>query len=428
MTGLVIIILIFDGIVTNIPSYDLQNRQAFSIQLFFVVEVLICALSQIIYLKIIRRKYDTDQVVGHLRRYSELTYYIVSVTQYLIIALLLVTLLEFTVLNQYHSAILLIQILLSLGLSAGISGLLAFRFLIWIKYRRDYLIVAYTAAAILISINSIFIGLFMSLEMQGKPMVIDPSTFYSNYMITGYQLHGIQSNIQFASFIALWIASIFLLRRQRKKWGAIKFYLVIALPLVYYLGAVQLIISNALVQNQILSPIQSYTFNVVNSILTKPVGGLLFGIAFWMVGRSVSDKGIGDYMKLSAFGIMLLSISNQDAGIYLLPYPPFGLPTITFVGLSSYLLFIGIYYSSLSISINTELRKRIESSVEEQFKFISKIGRSQMENEIANRVKMITKRSAKMLEENSGIQTQLEDNEIEEYVKFVVTEREKMIK
>ena len=33
-----------------------------------------------------------------------------------------------------------------------------------------------------------------------------------------------------------------------------------------------------------------------------------------------------------------------------------------------------------------------------------------------------------MLEENSGIQTQLEDNEIEEYVKFVVSEREKMTK
>ena len=162
--------------------------------------------------------------------------------------------------------------------------------------------------------------------------------------------------------------------------------------------------------------------------MTKPVGGLLFGIAFWMVGRSVSDEGISDYMKLSAIGIMLLSISNQDSGIYLLPYPPFGLPTVTFVGLSSYLLYVGIYYSSVSISINTELRKRIESSVEEQFKFVSKIGKSQMENEIANRVKAITKRSAKILEEDSGIQTQLEDSEIEEYVKFVVTEREKMIK
>jgi hypothetical protein len=115
--------------------------------------------------------------------------------------------------------------------------------------------------------------------------------------------------------------------------------------------------------------------------LTKPVGGVLFGVAFWMVGKGISDKNIRDYMRLSAIGIMLLAISNQDAGIYLLPYPPFGLPTITFMGLSSYLLFVGIYYSSISISINAELRKTIEGSVEEQFRFVSKIGTSEMENE-----------------------------------------------
>ncbi|MGA7900190.1 MAG: hypothetical protein WCA39_15155 [Nitrososphaeraceae archaeon] len=127
-------------------------------------------------------------------------------------------------------------------------------------------------------------------------------------------------------------------------------------------------------------------------------------------------------MKLSAIGIMLLSISNQDAGIYLLPYPPFGLPTITFVGISSYLLFVGIYYSSVSISINTELRKTIESSVEEQFKFVSKIGRSQMENEIESKVKGITRRVAKILEENSGIEAQFENKDIEDYVKVVLQE------
>ena len=121
-------------------------------------------------------------------------------------------------------------------------------------------------------------------------------------------------------------------------------------------------------------------------------------------------------MKPSAIGIMLLSISNQDASIYLLLYPPFGLPTITFMGFSSYLLFIGIYYSSISISMNAELRKTIESSVEEQFKFVSKIGTSQMENEIQNRVKEMTRRSVKMLEESSGIQTQLKSGDIEEYI------------
>ena len=141
---------------------------------------------------------------------------------------------------------------------------------------------------------------------------------------------------------------------------------------------------------------------------------------------------IGHFRKyanitLSAIGIMLLSISNQDAGTYLLPYPPFGLPTITFLGISSYLLFVGIYYSSISISVDTALRRTIESSVEEQFKFVSKMGRSQMERAIESRVKGVTKRSAKILEENSGIQTHIEDSEVEEYVRFVVKEREKML-
>jgi hypothetical protein len=167
--------------------------------------------------------------------------------------------------------------------------------------------------------------------------------------------------------------------------------------------------------NHILNQVDSYAFNVVNSILTKPVGGVLFGVAFWMVGKGISDKNIRDYMKLSAIGIMLLSISNQDAGIYLLPYPPFGLPTITFMELSSYLLFVGIYYSSISISINAELRKTIESSVEEQFRFVSKIGRSQMENEI--------QLAAKVLEETSGIQTTLENEEIADYIRLVLKER-----
>jgi hypothetical protein len=104
------------------------------------------------------------------------------------------------------------------------------------------------------------------------------------------------------------------------------------------------------------------------------------------------------------------------------------LPTITFVGISSYLLFVGIYYSSISISMDTELRKTIESSVEEQFKFISKMGRSQIENEIESRVKGVTRRLPKILEENSGIETQLENKEIEDYIKIVLNEKERMLK
>ena len=77
--------------------------------------------------------------------------------------------------------------------------------------------------------------------------------------------------------------------------------------------------------------------------------------------------------------------------------------------------------------MNTELRKTIESTVEEQFRFVSKMGRSLMEREIESRVKGATKKSARILEEDSGIQVQLEDMDVEGYVKFVLKEKEKML-
>ena len=170
---------------------------------------------------------------------------------------------------------------------------------------------------------------------------------------------------------------------------------------------------------------QSYTFNVVNSILTRRVGGMLFGVAFWMVGRSVNDKNISDYMKISAFGIMLLSVSNQDAGLYLLPYPPFGLPTITFAGISSYMLFVGLYYSSISISVNAELRKSIEKSVEQEFSFVSKLGMAQMEHEIQRKVIEFTKRNQERMAEETGIQSSLSEEDVKEYLQQVIREVKK---
>ena len=51
-----------------------------------------------------------------------------------------------------------------------------------------------------------------------------------------------------------------------------------------------------------------------------------------------------------------------------------------------------------------------------------------MENEIVSRVKGITKRSARISEENSGIQGPLENKDIEEYVRLVPNEKEKTLK
>jgi hypothetical protein len=51
-----------------------------------------------------------------------------------------------------------------------------------------------------------------------------------------------------------------------------------------------------------------------------------------------------------------------------------------------------------------------------------------MEKDIESRVKGVTKRSAKILEENSGIEAPVESKDIEEYLKLVLKEKEQMLK
>ena len=64
------------------------------------------------------------------------------------------------------------------------------------------------------------------------------------------------------------------------------------------------------------------------------------------------------YMMISAYGMMLV-FSSKAAALALVPYPPFGLATVSFFGLSSFLLFIGIYSSAISVAEDSQLRKSI---------------------------------------------------------------------
>ena len=193
------------------------------------------------------------------------------------------------------------------------------------------------------------------------------------------------------------------------------------------MGIFQWIISSFLVNSDILVPLQVYTYNIIGSILVRPVGGAILGVAFLLVSRKIHDPGVKDLYETLSLGIMLLAISNVDARIYLLPYPPFGLVTISFMGISSYLLMVGIYYSSISTSMNSQIRSMIARSVDKELSFLSNISRSQMEKQIQNRVKVLTERFANDLAEDSGVGMNLKPEEIAHQITLVMKEKEAMI-
>jgi hypothetical protein len=102
------------------------------------------------------------------------------------------------------------------------------------------------------------------------------------------------------------------------------------------------------------------------------------------------------------------------------PYPPFGLSTICYVGLASYLILIGVYSSALSVSEDKKLRQLIRKSVVKEANLLHSMGEAIIEDRIRNKVEKITREQKMVLIQETGIESSLNDSEISRYVDSVI--------
>jgi hypothetical protein len=137
------------------------------------------------------------------------------------------------------------------------------------------------------------------------------------------------------------------------------------------------------------------------------------------------SKKIGDnstirvYILMAGYGFMLFFSASQ-ATLTATDYAPFGFATVSFYGLGSYLILIGLYLSALSVSEDDELRNYIKKSARQESKFLHRIGSSSLaerEREVMTRVLSKAKEQQQMLAENTGVKSSLTEEEIKEYVK-----------
>jgi len=192
--------------------------------------------------------------------------------------------------------------------------------------------------------------------------------------------------------------------------------------LVYFLSQFQPLFLNVFEPFRLSEPI---LFGVVYTLFfsaTVPAGGILFGFAFWSVARNMNRNIVKQYMMISAYGMMLLFSSDQASGLVLIPYPPFGLVTVSFFGLASYLLLIGIYSSAISVAEDSNLRRSIRSFAMKESRLLDSIGTAQMEDEIQKKVITFTKRNQDRMAEETGIQSSLSEEDVKEYLQQVIRE------
>ena len=230
-------------------------------------------------------------------------------------------------------------------------------------------------------------------------------------------------------YILTWIATLMLLRQfylsnyGRGSKFPIKYWILLSVPLVLYVIGSGLIVS--------LPPAEDpyrYLFRII--FRGGTIGSsILFGISFFIITRKVTEMGIRnrnilsverikDYLTISAIGIVMIGIANEASALQ----QTFGAAAHGFVLLSSFMFSIGLYYSAISISQDDTLRKTIRKSA---MQLLDNIGTAQMTEEFMARIKKLVLRNQQMLEDEVGIASELNENNLKEDMELVMEELRK---
>lgn len=402
----------------------------FQNNVYFVITVVVFAIGQYVLLGFVaaKRKEATQKGLKSV-------HLLIFITQIVIIALLLSIIFQIFLASTYSSSLLKAVVCISYALSATLLALLAARFLAWYKSKRNTVVVSYGIAMAILTTLCLFTIAFILNELSGqRGFELVPSNI--NYLVT---LGNASSSIvnpfafsylalQIIAFIATWISTILLLYHYSNTVGKIRYWIIVSIPLVFFISQFQATIINFFTPLRLADP---FTFGIISTLIfnsTKTVGGILFGIAFWSVAKGVTKKEVREYMTMSAYGMVLLFASNQPLGLTFLPYPPLGLATISFLGLASYLVLVGIYSAALSVANDTEVRRFIKRSVAQQASLLTNIGTAQMEDQIRKLVVDKTRHLSDKIIQQTGIQSSLEDQDIKNYVALALKEIKRLKK
>lgn len=349
----------------------------------------------------------------------------ISIIQYVLIAILVTLILQMVFTSSYNVFLLQLAVWISYSVAIVLLVVLCQRFLSWFKSNHSVVVLAYALAIMMICINAIFTIFYVTNQVSGahsEPMIHPALTPVANYDKYSDILDAVYVVTSILSFILTWVATVILLHSYSSKFGRAKYWILVSIPLVYFLSQFQFIFIDVFTYLRISDPI---LFGVVYTLFfdaTIPVGGALFGIAFWSVARNIRHITVKRYMMISAYGIMLLYSSNQASGLTVVAYPPFGLVSVSFLGVAAFLIFIGIYSSAISVAQDSQLRKSIRGLALQESKLLDSIGSAQMERAIEKRVIDLTKRNQDKMIKETRIESSLSEDDMKQYLDQVIEE------
>lgn len=416
--------MLIDNSVVKI--YDIIDKDFAPSQikiLLFSGEALLCLLLQFLLLKQVWNSFKTNQSHNQLQvRVSLISLSVLGI-------LIAIMIFELYYYNQYSSFLTIAIIIISYGTAACFIIWLSLMFLAWYRSTHKFIIFLYLISMSLIAFNLIMTAAFASAKVTDRPDQIGVYVGGGGEISGGrYMILDIIYRISsFTSFIGIWLTTAILMTYYREKLlNTITYWIIMLIPLVYFVITYfyQFILGSALSSYLQSDPVTFSIILVAFVSLSKPIGGLIFGIAFWNTARTVSyEKKIKTCMLISGWGIFLIFAANQGVTQQTTPFPPFGIPTITVLNIAAYLVLLGIYNSAKLVSVNNNLRKSIYKHAIES-KMLHLIGHAEMEKEIQKTVTKIIQ-SQENIEVEREVGLELDQDELRKYLDVVIREVKK---
>ena len=349
---------------------------------------------------------------------------VVKISQYVLLAILILVILQMVFTSTYHAYSLRAIVFISYGLSSALLAFLAKRFFSWFKSDHNAVVLVYALAITVLSINSIIAIIYTNNEFNSERDIIrNIRSLTGGFESADVQISSAYTLTSVLSFVLMWAATILLMRHYSRRIGKAKYWIGVGIPLAYFLSQFQPLFLTSFSDLRLSDPVLfGIVYNLIYTV-AKPAGGILFGIAFWTIAKHLTNQTVRRYMLISAFGIMMLFAANQSTFLDLVPYPPFGLVTVSFMGLASYLFYLGIYSASVSVSEDSKLRQSIRKiAIRESTKFLDSIGTAEMEQEIEKRVIAITAATRENMERDTGISSSFDQEDIKKYLQEALQE------
>src|SRR5918995_226845 len=233
--------------------------------------------------------------------------------------------------------------------------------------------------------NSYSIYLIYTLtELENAPETIIPSDLKRTIHLISVNLSEIYPFYRisfFITFSSIWVLTAFLLYDYFGRNNRLKFWLILSVPMIFFLIEFFPVTLKLLISLYQLNPSFFLPFYTILSTIITFIGATMVSITLWLLIRKIPNKSFRNYLVLVTFGLLLVLTSTQETPFPRFLFPPFGLITILFVGLAIYLLFMGFYSASLHISKDMSLVRNFANRIH-QYGFFRNIAKSQLEQDI----------------------------------------------